>query len=403
MILDNARLLFRLYVRPVAAMSGILDQGSWVFGVAGMIVVSLLLQSAVGTPLPYVRGTMMTQYGQVELGSPFSFYSPAVLVAMFFAPAAILAIALVAQLGGFSYLFSRDYLSLITCTTMAWTAAHLPFALIAFALRGAIAPSPAVWAPGFAAFTLLAVCAIRVVFGTTFAQAAIAAILAWAPLAAGMYWYRNFGHVFGYLASPFLLYFAYLYFGGQARSLGQGMRNRQAFKRYLDICTVNEHDAEAQYQLGLIYQQRRQHTEAMDRFRKAIAIDPSETDAHFQLGKIAREQGRLAEALERFQAVVDQNEKHALSEIWREVGALHLAAKQFQAAREELATYVERRPYDPEGLYYFGQALENTGETARAKEMYARAMEAVKTAPSYRRGIVRRWSRMAHAQLRRLQ
>jgi tetratricopeptide (TPR) repeat protein len=180
------------------------------------------------------------------------------------------------------------------------------------------------------------------------------------------------------------------------------LRKGQNFRRMLNAAALNPHDGEAQYQLGLIYQQRRQYTEAIERFRKAVAIDPGETDAHFQLGRIAREQGRLADALAHFQTVMDQNDKHSQNEILRELGAVYLAARQYEDARRFLAEYLERRPYDPEGLYYLGQALEGLGRVTEAREAYARAAEAVSTAPRFRRRFIAKWSRLAQKQIRKL-
>jgi tetratricopeptide (TPR) repeat protein len=177
------------------------------------------------------------------------------------------------------------------------------------------------------------------------------------------------------------------------------MRSRQNFHRMLQAATGNPHDGEAQYQLGLIHQQRHQYTEAIERFKKAIAIDPTLTDAHFQLGRIAREQGRAREALAHFQKVIDQDERHCSSEVLRELGGIYVGARQFADGKHELATYVERRPYDPEGLYYYGQALEALGENAAAHDAYARAVEADRTAPRYRRRFTARWSRLAQKHL----
>lgn len=140
----------------------------------------------------------------------------------------------------------------------------------------------------------------------------------------------------------------------------------------------------------------------MARFQKAVAIDPSETDAHFQLGRIAREQGRLRDALAHFQTVVLQDEKHSQSEVLRELGGLYVSVRQYADAQHELAIYVERRPYDPEGLYYYGRALEGLGQTAEAREMYHRAVEADRTAPRYRRRVTAPWSRTAQKQMRTL-
>jgi tetratricopeptide (TPR) repeat protein len=170
----------------------------------------------------------------------------------------------------------------------------------------------------------------------------------------------------------------------------------------MEAAAVNPHDGDAQYQLGLIYQERRQYTEAMHRFRNAIAIDPTETDAHFQLGRIARQQGRLKDALAHFETVLNLDEKHSQSEILRELGAVYLTAGQHEHARDFLDQYSQQRPYDPEGLYYYGQALEGLGRIAEAREKYQQATEAARTAPRYRRHVTARWSRLAQKQIRKL-
>ena len=126
----------------------------------------------------------------------------------------------------------------------------------------------------------------------------------------------------------------------------------------------------------------------------SLAIDPSQTDAHFQLGRIARrEQGRPKDALAHFQTgVVNQDERHSQSEILRELGALYLAAKQFEDARHELADYLERRPYDPEGLFYYGQALDGLGKVNEAREAYEKGGGSGQHwPPSYLRRVAARW------------
>ncbi len=67
-----------------------------------------------------------------------------------------------------------------------------------------------------------------------------------------------------------------------------------------------------------------------------------------------------------------------------------------------LSVYLERRPYDAEGLYHYGQVLEKLGEPAEAREMYARSIEAARTAPRYRRRYTANWSRLAQKQARKL-
>jgi tetratricopeptide (TPR) repeat protein len=251
-------------------------------------------------------------------------------------------------------------------------------------------------------FAVLMFFAVRTVFGAGNWTAAGVVSLSWVPLVAAAFVWAPLRFLLGWLASPFFLFYAWYYLGGELGNLGAGLRSRQNFRRMLEAAAVNPHDGEAQYQLGLIYQQRRQYTEAIQRFRHAVAIDYTQTDAHFQLGRIARQQGRLNDAVAHFQTVVDQDEKHSQSGVLRELGGVYLSVRQYQDARNELAAYVERWPYDPEGLFYYGQALEGLGDAAAAREMYARAVETVRMAPRYLRRSTAKWSRVAQKQLRKV-
>jgi tetratricopeptide (TPR) repeat protein len=153
----------------------------------------------------------------------------------------------------------------------------------------------------------------------------------------------------------------------------------------------------------LIYQRRRQYTEATSRFEKAVQTAHDETDAHFQLGRIAREQGRLQDAINHFGVVLEQDEKHAQHEIWREIGATYLAASMYGEAKDALEKFIDRRPYDPEGLYYYGKTLDQVDERVAACEVFNRCVEAVKTMPSYRYREHRKWDKLAREQLKKPQ
>lgn len=357
-------------------MGGILDQGSLLFACIAALAVGL-----------------------VEGWAPVGFYVPLLLLAVAYVPGILLIGGLLGRLGGFAVDFRRDYAPLLTSIAMAWTAANLailPFLLfIPLPLSGR-----AVLGLGMLYFTFLVFFAVRTIFGASNGGAAVIAILSWGTMVAVAFLWAPIRMVLGWVASPFFLIFAWYYLGSELSGLGTGMRQRQHFHRMLEAAAINPHDGDAQYQLGLIYQQRRQYSEAVERFRKAVQIDPTETDAHFQLGRIAREQGRMEEALAHFQEVLKQDEKHSLSEIHRETGAAWFALGKLDDARRELELYTDRRPHDPEGLYYYGQTLDALGDHNQAREIYQRAVEAVRTAPRYRRRIVARWSRLAQKAMR---
>jgi tetratricopeptide (TPR) repeat protein len=376
---DGIKLLLEIWRRPARAMGEILDRGSALFAILAALAASFLLRTAVPTP--------------------FGFLLPVAVLALAYVPFTLLLSALFSRTA-VSVVFQRDYSPLLTCAAMAWTAAVLPLTAALW-----LAPAPALIPVAIAAlvyFTLLMFFAARTLFGLGGLAAAAVAALSWLVLPALALFWGPIRHLLGWLASPFLLFYAWYFLGGELSKLGAGLRTRQSFHRMLEAAAVNPHDGDAQYQLGLIHQQRRQTTEAARRFRSAIAIDPEATDAHYQLGRIARAQGRLDEAIAEFETVLRQDPRHSSDEGRRDLGAAYLAAGRVSEARRELDAYADRHAYDPEGLYYLGQALEASGDAQEARELYGRAVEAARTAPRYRRRAIAGWSRLAEKQLRKL-
>ena len=374
---EHIKLLFRLWFKPVEATGAILDRGSLLAATIAALVVGLALSSA---------SVLRT-----------SFYMPLLVLAVIYVPG-LLVIAGVITRSGLS--FGRDYAPLLTCIAMAWSASQLPVIVAAWILP--FTAAAVIAALSYFYFVALTFLAVRTVFGASNATAAAIVLLSWVPLVVAAFLWAPLQFLFRLVASPFFLFFIIYYLASEVGQLGAGFRRQQSLSRMLQAAAVNPHDGEAQYQLGLIYQHRRQYGEAVRRFEAAVAIDPEETDAQFQLGRIALEQGRLSDALSRFQTVVRQDDKHSLSEIHRETGAAYLVLGNLEEARRELAIYTERRTHDPEGLWYYGQALERLGDAAEAREMYQRAVEAARTAPRYQRRLTARWSRLAQKQLRQL-
>jgi tetratricopeptide (TPR) repeat protein len=380
---NNANQLFRLFGRPAEAMGAILDQGSLLFASGAVVVITFLLELSLG-----VRVSLLLTF------------LPLLTLAVIYVPGTLFFTNLITRQGGFRASFERDYSPLLTCTAMAWAAVSMPLLAATWLLPLAMVRVVVVAACLY--FAVLMMFAVRTVFGTETRVAIGVVSVSWIPLLGAAFLWGPLSFILRWLTSPFLLFFILYYLRGEFTNLGAGLRNRQHFRRMLEAAAVNPHDGDAQYQLGLIYQQRRQYTEAIRRFKLAVAIDPGETDSHFQLGRIALEQGRINDALEHLQTVLAQDEKHNSSEILRELGAVYVTAGQFQDALRRLEVYIDRRPYDPEGLYYLGIALEKTGDAARAREMYERAIEAARTAPGYRRRYTAQWSRLAQSQLRKL-
>jgi tetratricopeptide (TPR) repeat protein len=331
--------------------------------------------------------------------SPDAFYRPLLSISAFYVPLAILVMCAFAPIGSFGLVLRRDYGPVSTCVLMAWAAAHLPFAIVGIVLHSRSVDPVAyfsLWMASSLLFVVFAAFALRTVLGTGMVQAIAAAAIGLFGFTIGMYAFR---YISPWLFSPFILFYAYSYFGGEVRGFGNAFRQRQNFKRFLHNATVNPRDADAHVQLGLIYLQRRQEAKALDHFARALEIDPKEIEANYELGKIARQKGDLQRALDHFSVVVEQDDKHSLSEIWREIGAAYLTAEMFSEAREALERFVERRPYDPEGLYYLGKSLKSLGENDHARSSFEKAVESVKGSPDYRRRTIKHWGKLAEKEI----
>jgi tetratricopeptide (TPR) repeat protein len=444
--MENIRLFLRLYFTPARAMSDILDRGSWFFaamlvlltGVIFFYGVNAKLDSVYRVPSIYEyyqegddddedidkeiarrqRAEAAFQKANAErpripiIGDYFfkffsfestRFYIPLLSISIFYVPALILLLCFVGGLGYFSVVVRRDYAALAACTLMSWAAAHLPFGLAGL-LLGATGASPQVylafWFASGLLFGILMLLALRTVFGTDYLPNIVTVGTGWLAMCLG---YIVFPHISPWLFSPFLLIYAFMYLGGSIGSevggIGNAFRQRQNLKRFLHNATVNPRDADAHVQLGLIYKQRRQDALALEHFQKAHEIDADDVDANYELGKIARAGGELQKALDHFAVVVEQNDKHSVSEVWREIGATYLEAGMPPEARDALEKFVERRSLDPEGLYHLGMAFKTGGDADAAREKFTEAVEAAKIVPSYQRREAAHWRKLAQKEL----
>ena len=445
--MESLKLLFLVYIRPGFAFSEIMDRGNWLVaagltllvGVAffGTINAKLNVAYRIPSPAEFVDPAMHEReldYSEFEAGQkrsteayqkalsekktvpvvgdtffrffsfdPTAFYQPLLALSIFYVPAVILLLSLFTGIASFGLLLRRDYAVIATCTLLAWTAAHLPFAVAGLATFN-LELNPSIyfvmWSASGALFGFFMLFALRTVFGASYGIALLVIALAWPSFALSIY---VFQYVSPWLLSPFLLFWVVIYFGGflggEMRGFGNAFRQRQNLKRFLQNATVNPKDADAHVQLGLIYLERRQEARAIEHFNKAIEIDKEEIDANYELGRLARKRGELQKALDHFEVVVEQDDKYRLSEIWREVGATYLDAGMLKEAGDALEKFVDRRAVDPEGLYYLGRVVKANGDYDLARDLFGQAVQAAKTSPYFRSKQLGQWSKLAQKEL----
>lgn len=392
------QLLFLLYVRPVRAASGIIDRGRIWFAV---VAAFLALALAPGRVILPRFDHPLAQIILVAI-QPVSSLRLLGAIAVAYVPAAILVMTVYRWHESFAVMLRKDYLTLLNCVLLAIAAAFLPLVLV----------TRIVFLGGFATlvleiaaeiyFLILAACSIRTLYGCGAATAGVAALTGTAAMFGGMVAFVFLGGLMYYVASPFVLYFGYILLSSDMRSLGEGLRARQHLRQQLDIAATNPQDGDAQYQLGLIYQARHQYDEARKRFTRAAEIDPREADPVFQLGRIALEEERWNDAIELLSGAAALDDKCCSHEVWRDLGVAYLRSGRGEEARAALSKFVDRRPYDPEGLYWFGKALAALGRPEEARSQFEQCRDAVNTMPGNRRRQLGKWKRLANAELRNI-
>jgi tetratricopeptide (TPR) repeat protein len=398
-ILEQLQLLLMLYVRPVKAASRIIDQGRLWFAVCAALLV--LLGVSGGAFVPDGPGPKSLVTTIVLAIGPTSVVKTLGAIALAFVPAVILVMAVYKSHESFPVMLRRDYLTLLNCVLLSMAAAFLPLAVLSrFLVFGNYVLALAFLAAAEIYFLILVAYCVRTVWGTGLAVAGGAAIVGSVAAIGGMIAFVFLGSFMYFLASPFVLFYAYVLLGSDVRALGDGFRARQHLRSQLDIATHNPRDGDAHYQLGLIYQQRHQYDEAKQRFTRAMEIDSREADPVFQLGRIALEEERLDDAIGLLSRAAALDDKCCSHEVWRDLGVAYFRAGRLEEARLALSKFVERRSYDPEGLYWYGKTLLGLGELDSARQQFEQCREAVETMPSNRRRQLSKWKRMAVAELR---
>jgi Tfp pilus assembly protein PilF len=376
---DQLALFLRFYHRPSRAASDALDTGSFVFAICLAILSLGVWSVGFGPAIPIVTPTAFS------LATMF-------LVMM---PAAVAVLAAWDGLGSPGIVLRREYVSVAVAGLFAWSAAYLVFGLLNVV-------APLVFAPVVAhiSFLVLFVICLRTALGTSTGHALAATVCGWLlVLGVEIAWpvVGRFGY---FLLSPWILFILYRYYSPDVRSLGDVMASRRSFRRNLEASMVNPRDADAHYQLGLIYEHRRQYEQAEASFRKAVEIQPGEADAQLHLARVLRAGWRSAEALQHIEAALKADPNVSSREAWRDYGAILLDLGRPSDACVALEHYTQHREYDPEGLYYYGCALKAAGRAAEARDAFQRAITAVDTAPKYRRGQLRQWASRARSELK---
>lgn len=404
--------LLKLFYNPLQAMSEISAGAPYLVGaVLALLATFAYYELLSGRLLKMIAA--FSRERSMGLFAPFILFiyrvvlgmighaGPVLFLIVVFVPSCLFAASLIHRRASFSVLLRQEYAPLASCALFAWTAAHLIMlipATLMFTQGGpeATAVEAALRLVPVPYFVFLMLIAVRAVLRASYRQSAGIVVLGSLSLLA----LPLLPKLLFILTSPFLLILVIILLRNLLGDVVSAQRAREDFKRNLEAATLNPADASAHYNLGLIYQQRRQNDEAKSSFKRAIEIDAEETDAHYQLGRIAREEGRLGEAINHFDAVVSRYPEHSQNEVWREIGNAYFEAAQYEDARAAFERFIDKRPSDAEGRYRYGLTLHRLGRYDDAANEMKACIEAVRTSPAYKYRAEKHWASEAQSFLR---
>lgn len=407
-VMYRLKLLVRIIYDPRQAIGELQRRAPYWTALFWALLVSIIYYSRLTGFLLDLRD-LAVNTGQLGWRGRFLFYTvlpglieqtalPLFFLAAFFVPISLVVVGLYRRQGRIGRFLLQEYPGLFSVILYAWAAAHLLVAgpaLILFSPRSAYYREALLLAP-LPYFGFLAILVIRQLFGVSLRRAFVTVLLAVIGVPVVL-----FGPVFLLSTIPFIVIFwLVIVLRGYLSEALASYRARVRFEQSLVTATLNPADASAHYNLGRIYQQRGQLTEAISSYQRAIEIDQNELDAHYQLGRIAREQGRFSDAIGHFENVVRRELEYSQSEIWREVGVTYYSAGQLADAESTLARFLAKRPSDAEGMYHYGLTLFKLGQLEESLKQMRAVVETVKSAPAYKYRTDRRWMIEAQSFLR---
>ena len=146
-------------------------------------------------------------------------------------------------------------------------------------------------------------------------------------------------------------------------------RHDEANRAFLQELEINPDDYDANLYHGIfLFENEQKYEEALARFERALRTRPGDADARFQMGLVYNSANRIEEAIQTIKSVVDENPSFM-------EGHVTLTGLYFRLGREEEA---ERHRVAAERLRTSrdGQHLIKMGQTSQASELFKRQKEA---------------------------
>lgn len=133
---------------------------------------------------------------------------------------------------------------------------------------------------------------------------------------------------------------------------------------------------ESYYYMGLSYKEMKQYPQALDALRSAAQLEDAKAERHLWLGILYQQLDSLAESRREFEraAGLDSTNSGNKALALRQIGYFKLVGKDYPGAIESLERSTAINGSDVQALVWLGQAYQNSGNRAKALEVYGKVL-----------------------------
>ncbi len=132
-------------------------------------------------------------------------------------------------------------------------------------------------------------------------------------------------------------------------------------------------NADLYVELAMEYEYANDWREAVDAYLMALALVPNDADVHFRLAEVYFAVDRLEPAIDEYRKAVALDEN--LNKAHYQMGRAYFGMKKYDEAVASLGKYAEASPYDFNGLWFLGRALEKVGRKREALACYEKVLD----------------------------
>ncbi len=169
------------------------------------------------------------------------------------------------------------------------------------------------------------------------------------------------------------------------------MNRKQSYLRSQQSALLNPQNADARYQLGLIYLKGKNYREAERYFREAISIEHSISDYHLALANTLSHRKRYREALDAYQETLRLNPMTGYGDVQLGMGNCYLKIKDLKQARYWYEQAISANSSLAESYFKLALVCDRLGEKGKKELLLKECRTITAHSPIFLRGRNRKW------------